>query len=276
LFERAGVRLELEMVSRPVHVLADRIRVGQIIGNLLQNAAKFTCKGGSTRVTLGAEGKEAVIRVADDGVGMTRETLQRLFQAFMQADQTLERSQGGLGLGLALVKGLVELHGGSVAAASEGIGKGAELTVRLPLDVGAALATARQMSGPGRKRRRVLIIEDNLDAADSLREVLELGEHEVEVAHDGPDGIAKARASKPHLVLCDIGLPGMDGFEVARAFRADGTLKKTYLVALSGYALPEDLQRAAHAGFEQHLPKPPSIDVLEDLLAKIPDEGAPA
>jgi two-component system CheB/CheR fusion protein len=173
---------------------------------------------------------------------------------------------------LALAKGLVELHGGTITAKSAGLGQGAEFIVNLPLTPEEAAADTPVRSrtlAPG-GRRRVLIIEDNVDAADSLREALEFSEHEVEVAHNGPAGLAKARARKPEVVLCDIGLPGMDGYEVARAFRADATLKGAYLVALSGYALPEDVQRAAEAGFDQHLAKPPNLDSLEQTLSRAP------
>ena len=191
-----------------------------------------------------------------------------LFQPFAQADATLDRSKGGLGLGLALAKGLVELHGGTITAHSAGVSQGAEFVMRLPLaleEVASESARSPTLAPSG--RRRVLIIEDNVDAADSLREALELSEHKVEVAYTGLSGIAKARASKPEVVFCDIGLPGMDGFEVARAFRADDVLRGMRLVALSGYALPEDVQRAREAGFDQHVAKPPSLESLEEALA---------
>jgi two-component system CheB/CheR fusion protein len=194
--------------------------------------------------------------------------LPRLFQPFMQADTTLDRSKGGLGLGLALVKGLVELHGGVVSARSGGPGQGAEFMVELPLDETAVGVANPPAVTPEGSRRRVLIIEDNRDAADSLRQVLEFGAHMVEVAYNGSDGLAAARDFKPEIVLCDIGLPGMDGYAVARAFRADEALKGAYLVALSGYALPEDRQRAFEAGFARHLAKPPSVEALEQLLAE--------
>jgi PAS domain S-box-containing protein len=271
LFDKAEVRLDLSPAPDPAFVYADRIRVAQIIGNLLQNAAKFTRKGGVTRVSLQAEGNEAKVRVADDGVGMSPEILGRLFQPFMQADQTLDRSKGGLGLGLALVKGLVELHGGGIFARSEGLGKGCEFLMCLPLDTGVTLAAAAQSLPAARAPRRILIIEDNVDAADSLRDALEFGGNEVQVAGDGPDGLAKARTCVPDVILCDIGLPGMDGYEVARMLRSDAAFQNTRLVALSGYALPEDLQRASEAGFEQHLAKPPSIELLEELLGNLPD-----
>jgi two-component system CheB/CheR fusion protein len=199
---------------------------------------------------------------------MSPEMVSRLFQPFSQADSTLDRSKGGLGLGLALAKGLVELHQGSVTAHSAGLGQGAEFIVRLPLAPEQAAAPQAGESAT-RRRRRVLIIEDNIDAADSLRDVLEYGEHRVEVAYNGPQGIAKAHEFLPEVVLCDIGLPGMDGYQVARVFRADAALKGAFLVALSGYALPEDLQQAQAAGFNRHLAKPPSLETLERVLADV-------
>jgi PAS domain S-box-containing protein len=266
MFEQAEVRLKTEVAPGPVPVRADPTRIAQIIGNLLQNSVKFSRKGGRVRVSVTADGADALLSVADDGIGMTDETLARLFEPFMQADASLDRSQGGLGLGLALVKGLVELHGGRVAAHSDGLGKGTEVVVRLPLELGAG-QQAVISSNPPRLRRRVLVIEDNIDAADSLSAALQLDEHVVAVAYNGREGLAKAREFKPDVVLCDIGLPDVDGYQVARAFRADGGLKDTVLVALTGYALPDDIQRAAEAGFEHHLAKPPNMEDLAALLA---------
>jgi two-component system CheB/CheR fusion protein len=242
-----------------------------VIGNLLQNAAKFTGRGGKTRIIVSADAteKRAVIQVADTGVGMAPSMIARLFQPFAQADSTLDRSKGGLGLGLALAKGLVDLHGGDITAHSAGLGQGAEFVVRLPLAAKDAVAP-RPAAAASKGRRRVLIIEDNVDAADSLRDVLAFGDHEVEVAYNGPQGIAKAQEFRPDVVFCDIGLPIMDGYEVARALRADDTLKGAFLVALSGYTMPEDLERASAAGFERHLAKPPSLEKLEEILAKLP------
>jgi PAS domain S-box-containing protein len=269
LFEKNEVHIEAKFAPEPIMVDADGTRLAQVVGNLLQNAAKFTSRGGQTAVSVSVDQaqQQAVISVSDTGVGMPPEVIARLFQPFMQADTTLDRSKGGLGLGLALVKGLVELHGGTIGARSDGLGKGAEFVVRLPLALEAGEAAVARLASRKPAGRRVLIIEDNIDAADSLREVLEFGEHEIAVAYNGPEGIAKAREFRPEVVLCDIGLPGMDGFEVARAFRADEGLKGTYLVALSGYALPEDLQRAAEAGFDRHLAKPPSLEKIEEALA---------
>ncbi len=271
LFDRADVRVEFHPTSRPMSVSADRNRLVQVIGNLLQNAAKFTGRDGETRITISADATErrAVIQVADTGVGMTPELVARLFQPFSQADSTLDRSKGGLGLGLALAKGLVELHGGNITARSAGLGQGAEFVVRLPLAMDDAVAPQAGASA-SKGRRRVLIIEDNVDAADSLRDVLGFGEHDVEVAYNGPQGIAKAKEFRPDVVFCDIGLPSMDGFEVARAFRADEALKGVFLVALSGYALPEDVARAQAAGFDRHLAKPTSLEKLEEVLESRP------
>jgi two-component system CheB/CheR fusion protein len=212
--------------------------------------------------------RRAVIRVADTGVGISPELLPRLFQPFIQADETMDRSKGGLGLGLALIKGLVELHGGDISVHSQGVGKGTEFIVRLPVN-GVLYAQTPTPVDLSHRARRILIIEDNADAAQSLREALELCGHQVQVADNGPDGLTRARAFCPEVVFCDIGLPGMDGYEVARAFRADEVLKDIFLVALSGYALPEDLQRAADAGFDRHFAKPPQLEKLERLLSSL-------
>jgi PAS domain S-box-containing protein len=268
VFDRAAVRLIFEPAEVPLFVHVDRNRIAQIVGNLLQNAAKFTPRGGTVKVRLAPtpDGRLANLRITDTGLGMTPQMMARLFQPFAQADTSLDRSKGGLGLGLALVKGLIDLHGGSISASSQGLGLGTEFVVNLPLDQQEMEQSGRHKTVMTGFKRRVLIIEDNVDAADSLRDVLRCGEHEVEVAYNGPDGLAKARTFKPDTVLCDIGLPVMDGYAVARAFRADEVLKNVLLVAVSGYTLPQDLERAAEAGFEHHLSKPPSLEKLAELL----------
>lgn len=268
MFEPSSIGLEVDVGAIPAWVLADRTRIVQIVGNLLQNAAKFTQPGGRVRVSVSVDDGQATLRVCDDGVGMAPETLARLFQPFMQADDSLDRSRGGLGLGLALVKGLVELHGGRIEASSEGLDKGTELVMRLP----------SQSTPPPRpedartltlSHRRVLIIEDNVDAADSLREMLELIGHQVAVAYDGTSGLERVRSFCPDIVLCDIGLPGMDGYQIARAIRMDNSLDRLRLVALSGYALPEDQRRARDVGFDRHLAKPPSAETLESVIGSL-------
>ena len=275
LFEKGEVHLEAALPAERIVVNADPTRLAQVVGNLLQNAAKFTGKGGRTQVSLAVDPgtRRAIIRVADTGAGISPELLPRLFQPFAQADDTMDRSQGGLGLGLVLAKGLVELHGGAISVHSQGIGRGTEFIVRLPLDGELDAKTPTPVDASPRVRR-VLIIEDQADAAQSLREALELCGHQVEVAENGPAGLTRARAFCPEVVLCDIGLPGMDGYEVARAFRADEALRDAFLVALSGYALPEDLRRAAEAGFDRHLAKPPRLDQLEKLLSSLRERSS--
>ena len=269
-FDAAGVSLEVSLPSAPLWAVADPTRVAQIAGNLLANAIKFTPRGGRVWLELTAEEGDAVLRVRDDGVGMSAETLQRIFVPFAQAERTLDRSRGGLGLGLALVKGMVQLHGGAVTASSEGPGRGSEFVVRLPRAAASAGEERADRPGLGPGRRRVLVIEDNEDTAETLCEALSLMGHEVELARDGARGIDRARQMRPDVVLCDIGLPGIDGYEVARRLRADPSLQGIELVAISGYALPEDRRRAVEAGFTRHVSKPADLDEIGHLLASAP------
>jgi two-component system CheB/CheR fusion protein len=267
---------------------ADATRISQIVGNLLQNAAKFTPPGGTARVSVRPAGPFAELRVADDGIGLA--DARRLFEPLGRAAQGPGNEKGGLGLGLAIVKGLAELHGGSVSAHSDGPGRGCEVTVRLPLAAAAPPAEraeraepaeahgpaeppppARPAVAPRAARRLVLIIEDNVDAARSLADLLELDGHRVEVVNDGRSGIARARQLRPDAVVCDLGLPDVDGYEVARAIRADPSLEATCLIAVSGYAQPDDRRRALEAGFRAHLAKPASLEALHALLAETPN-----
>lgn len=269
ILERDGIEFELHLPAEPIWIRADRTRIAQVLGNLLSNAVKFTARNSLVALGLEREGQTALLRVRDTGLGIPAEVLGQLFQPFMQAHQNLDRGRLGLGLGLALVKGLVELHGGTVSATSEGPGRGAEFTVRLPVTEGGEQTTAQPATDSQAKRRSILIIEDNADAAESLKEVLELFGHEVRVAYDGPAGITAAAEAHPDVVLCDIGLPGMDGYQVAEALRADDRLRRIALIALSGYTQPEDVSRARRAGFDAHLAKPPSIEKIEELLARM-------
>ena len=270
LFAKTGVKLALRPSGARLMVHADRTRLTQVVGNLLQNAVKFTPKGGTTTISVESrEDGQAAVLVCDTGAGIGADILPHVFEPFTQADRTLDRSKGGLGLGLALVKGLVEMHDGGVAARSEGPGKGAEFEVVLPTISLSDITEPRPLIAQAPYQpRRVLIIEDNRDAADSLCEVLDLFNHSAMVAYSGDEGLEKARAHRPDVVLCDIGLPGMDGHEVARAIRADASLSATTLVALTGYAAPEDLARSHEAGFDYHLAKPPSIEAIEQVLAQ--------
>lgn len=270
IFERNRNELEVVSSSDEISINGDRTRIAQVVGNLLLNAAKFTPPGGRTTVSLSVDPVEsrATLRVRDTGTGITQEILPHLFTPFTQADTSLDRSRGGLGLGLMLVKGFVEMHGGSVTAHSEGPGKGAEFVVRLPLD--RAAQSRRQPASVERCRHvRVLVIEDNVDAAETLREALVLKGHDVEVSYDGRSGIERARAFRPDVVLCDIGLPGLDGYGVAAAVRAAPELRAVRLVALTGYASAEDVARARRAGFDRHLSKPPAIEVIERVCSEL-------
>jgi CheY-like chemotaxis protein len=270
LLHARQIGVKVRLGTEPVTVEADPTRITQIVGNLLQNSTKFTDPGGRVVISLRSEGEWAVISVADTGVGIAPEMLGRVFEPFTQADDSLHRSRGGLGLGLALVKGLVDLHGGTIEARSEGLGRGSEVVVRLrALGAGSTLEEASR-SDFSCSGRRVLIIDDNVDATDSLREVLVMAGHEVEVAYDGHEAVEKARAFRPDVALCDIGLPGMDGYAVARAISADPSLASTALVALTGSALPDDERRAAEAGFDAHLAKPASMAQLDRILSLRP------
>jgi signal transduction histidine kinase/ActR/RegA family two-component response regulator len=270
VFENSHIELSFEPASHSVWVDADYNRLAQIVGNLLQNSAKFTPAGG--RVTARVFGDEtlqqAEIQISDTGVGIDAHMLQRLFEPFMQADNTIDRTRGGLGLGLALVKTLAELHGGCVEVESAGLGLGTTFTVRFPKlhDVTRPPPSSEQQLA-GTASERVLIIEDNVDAADSLCMLLQLEGYNVVVTYDGPSGLAKALTWRPAVILCDIGLPGMDGYAIARAIRRDATLEATRLVALSGYSRPEDVRCARDAGFDQHMSKPPNFEQLRALLA---------
>ncbi|HYD42832.1 MAG TPA: ATP-binding protein [Anaeromyxobacter sp.] len=272
LFQSSGLELTCETGDLPAYVHADPTRLAQVLGNLLGNSARFSEPGGRVEVRLEREaGGRVLLRVRDQGMGFAPELGERIFEPFIQAERTLHRSRGGLGLGLALVRGLVELHGGTVVARSEGPGRGAELQVRLPLaEADAVVRAERPAPTSAMPRRRVLIVEDNADAADTLREVLLVWDHEVEIARDGQEGVEKARAFRPDLVLCDLGLPKLDGYEVAQAIRASPELAGVYLVAVTGYASGADQRRAADAGFHRHLAKPVSLDVIEEVLMTAP------
>lgn len=266
-FVQGGVALELKVAPVPVWVNGDRTRLAQAIGNLLQNALKFTPRGGKTTVSVEGHG-QALVRVEDTGAGIAPEILPRVFEPFTQADTTLDRSKGGLGLGLAVVEGLVEMHGGSVDAESGGPGRGAAFTITLPIEPRGP-SERPHTAGGARASRRVLIIEDNVDSADMLATMLQLRGDVVEVARTGRQGVEMADAFKPEVVLCDVGLPDMDGYEVARTVRAEPALRHLKLVALSGYAAPDDVARATEAGFDTHLAKPVNVEALESVLAGV-------
>jgi signal transduction histidine kinase/DNA-binding response OmpR family regulator len=272
-----GHKLLVRLPDRPVYVRGDRTRLAQVVGNVLHNADKFSESGGEVAVTVEADPTHgAVVTVRDRGAGIDPQMLPRVFEPFSQADRSLDRSRGGLGLGLTLVKGLVELHGGKVQVKSAGLGKGTEVVIRLPAEAGVApwqAGPARAVSLEG--KLRILIIEDNADAAESLAILFNLKGHEVTTARTGAAGLDVARANCPDFVLCDIGLPGgMDGYAVARALRRESALASAYLVATTGYGRAEDQRCAREAGFDAHLTKPVDFETLESVLAGLQRRAA--
>jgi signal transduction histidine kinase/ActR/RegA family two-component response regulator len=275
--EAAGLRLALDLPPAPVPVEGDATRLAQVLGNLLVNSAKFTPAGGTVSVQLAREpAGTAILEVRDTGEGIDPEVLPRLFQPFSQADRSLAHSRGGLGLGLTLVKGIVDLHGGRVTVSSGGRGQGTAVAIRLPM-TGAAVAPSVRAAVGASPAAHVLVIEDNVDAAATLQEALEFEGMEVTVAHDGTDGIAAARRTSPDVIICDIGLPGgLDGYGVARAIRADPALERTPLVALTGYASSEDRERAREAGFDGHFGKPTHVEELLRAIASLLPRGEAA
>ncbi len=269
-----GLSVELSLPDAPVPVTGDVTRLSQVVGNLLDNAGKFTDAGGTIRVALAIleDRTKARLVVEDTGIGMDAETLPRIFDIFDQADRSLDRSRGGIGLGLSLVKGLVVQHGGSVRAESEGVGRGSRFVVELPLEQDARAPEPKApVTRPAATThpRRILVIEDSEDAAVTMKLVLQRLGHRVEIAREGREALAMAKDAQPEIVFCDIGLPGdLDGYEVAKALRADARLRSVYLVALTGYGRDEDKARAAHAGFDAHVTKPASHEALKGAIAK--------
>ena len=269
--------LSLNLPDEPIRLEADSTRLEQAIGNIIDNAIKYTQEGGRISLSLERRAKrhangagEAVISVRDNGPGIAPALLPHVFDLFSQADRTLDRSEGGLGIGLSLVKRLIELHGGSVEARSNGPGEGSEFLIRLPLepaqDDAHETTSSAQRAEPGASRR-VLLVDDNQDTAHSLALVLRLQGHAVEIAHDGLVALQLASESNPEIVILDIGLPGIDGFEVARKLRGDTKLRNATLIALTGYGQPADRRRSQDAGFDHHLVKPVDLAVLEALIA---------
>jgi signal transduction histidine kinase/CheY-like chemotaxis protein len=259
-------RLTFESAPDPLPVEGDPRRLEQVAANLLHNAISYTPAGGDIRVSLTREADEAVLRVADTGVGIAAERLPHVFELLGDREPRPGRTEGGLGIGLPLVRALVEMHGGHVEAHSAGPGKGSEFVVRLPLREGAAPGAAAD--GRRRHGRRVLIVEDNPDGRETLRTMLEMWGHQVEVAADGQQGLDQALALRPEVALVDIGLPLLDGYELARRVRA-ALGREIFLIALTGYGQPHDYRRAFEAGFDAHLVKPAEPEELHELLEQV-------
>ena len=265
--------LELVLDPEPLHVDGDATRLTQMFSNILHNAAKYTPKGGRIRLALQRDGNCAVITVRDNGQGIAPQLLPRIFEPFIQDDQSLARSAGGLGVGLALVRRLAELHGGTISARSDGPGHGSEFELRLPLAQPEAIAAARVAPAPAASTpqpapsQRVLVVDDNADLAASMTTLLELWNQHVRVVNNGHDALSAALEFRPNVVLLDIGLPGMDGFEVARRIRATPELRGVRMVAITGYGQTHDRQRAFDVGFDAHLVKPVQPETLHTLLS---------
>jgi signal transduction histidine kinase/CheY-like chemotaxis protein len=257
--------------DEPLWIAADPTRLEQVLTNLLNNAVKYMAPGGTIHVSALTEDERVLLRVRDTGSGITANDLPHIFDLFVQADRSLDRAQGGLGVGLTLVRHLVEMHGGSVSAHSDGAGLGSEFTVRLPLLGPPVITVAPPLVGNSAKRhRRIVIVEDNADAREMLQMLLAVEGHEVDSAEDGRDGLALIERLQPDVALIDIGLPLLNGYDVARTLRARNQGPPVLLVALTGYGQPEDRQRALAAGFDEHLIKPVNLDRLTQIMSRSP------
>jgi CheY-like chemotaxis protein len=272
--------LDLAAPAEPLWVSADRARLAQVIGNLLSNAFKFSERGQTVRVGVGPDGARPVARltVRDEGTGIEPALLERIFEPFVQAETPLSRPRGGLGLGLAVVKGLVALHDGRVVATSEGLGRGAELRIDLPLEArptAVAPADPQERQPAAALAATVLVFEDNVDAAESVRSVLSAAGYLVAIQATGQGAMETVRRVRPHAVLCDIGLPDRDGYEIASDIRADPDWGHLPLIAVSGYGSAQDLARSQRAGFHLHLTKPVAPELLIAELARRTTPASP-
>lgn len=272
--EAMDLAITASLPKDPVYVLADPVRMSQVVGNLLSNACKFTPRGGRIDLIVTTEEHPAqlIVTVRDSGIGIAREELAHIFELFTQVDSSLERSQGGLGIGLTLVRTLVQMHGGTVEAASEGLGKGSTFTVRLPLYEEQPIMRPPSMRhGSGRSARplRILVVDDNRDSAESLAMLLMLGGHDVLTAHDGIAAVDAAQTFQPRVILMDIGMPRVNGYEAARTIREAPWGRDVILIALTGWGQEEDKRRTAEAGFDAHLTKPMDPQEFEAVLASL-------
>ncbi|HET9212235.1 MAG TPA: ATP-binding protein [Thermoanaerobaculia bacterium] len=273
LAEDRGHGLDVSLFPEPVWLEADPVRLEQVFTNLLSNAVKFTEDGGRIWLAAERQGQEVVVRVRDTGVGIPPDLLPRVFDLFTQGDRSIDRARDGLGIGLTLSRRLVEMHGGTIEARSEGVGRGSEFVVRLPaflhhgppdeetLPARAAEATSRPL--------RVLVVDDSEDTTELLGTLLEMAGHSIQVAHTGPSALEAAAAFRPDAIILDIGLPGLDGYQVAQRLRGDPALKSVTLIAATGYGQEEDLRRSREVGFDQHLVKPIDPGELQRLLAEL-------
>jgi CheY-like chemotaxis protein len=268
VIEQAGHRLAISVPPSPIYIDADVTRLAQVFSNLLNNAAKYTERGGEIRLVVEQQHGGAVVAVKDNGIGIPREMLPYVFDMFTPVNRNLQRAQGGLGIGLSIVKKLVEMHEGSVEAASDGDGMGSQFIVRLPVVLSIVRPQAND-SPPIRfsARRRILVVDDNRDAADSLAMILRVKGNESLAAHNGLEAIKQAADFRPDIILLDLGMPGINGYDTARQIRAQPWGKDVHLVALTGWGQDEDRRRSEEAGFDAHIVKPINAATLEKLLA---------
>jgi signal transduction histidine kinase len=272
VIEQAGHELVVTVPDESITVDGDPTRLAQVVSNLLNNSAKYTHRGGHIRLTVRREGGVAVLSVADDGIGIPPAMLGRVFEMFTQVDRTLEKTTGGLGIGLSLIQGLVEMHGGTIEAHSDGEGRGSEFVVRVPLAAaGGPDNVDSGASGGAASRHRILVVDDNVDSADSLGQLLELLGNEVRTAYDGEAGVGAATAFRPDVILMDIGMPKLNGYDAARRIREQPWGRGVVMVAQTGWGQHDDKQKSLEAGFDFHLTKPVETAALMKLLAGLPD-----
>jgi CheY-like chemotaxis protein/two-component sensor histidine kinase len=269
LAESAGLALRLTAHASPIYLNADAVRLTQVFDNLLNNSCKYTAPGGTITVTTERQGDEAIVTVADSGIGIPPDQLENIFDMFTQVDRSHDRSQGGLGIGLTLVKRLVQMHAGSIEARSAGEGKGSEFIVRLPIAVESSSVRPAPSATAPLTNRRILIVDDNRDAATSLAILLKMSGNQIYTAHDGVDACLVAEEQRPDLVLLDIGLPTLNGYEVCRKLRAQPWGRSMVLVALTGWGHEADRRKSSEAGFDGHLVKPVDPAALGQLLASL-------
>jgi CheY-like chemotaxis protein len=272
LIEAAHHTLHVTLPDESVYLYSDPARLAQVFGNLLNNSTKYTNPGGQIWIDAVRDGQQAVVTVADNGMGLAPDTLEKIFDMFTQLDSSLEHSQGGLGIGLTLVRRLVQMHGGSIEARSAGPGRGSQFVVRLPVATTAGIpAVPRHPIDDGQAvKRRILIVDDNRDAAKSLQMLLNIVGHDTLTTYDGETAINAIQELQPDVVLLDLGLPVIDGYEVARRVRAQRWGHDIVLIALTGWGQDEDRQRSMAAGFNGHLVKPVEYQVLTELLNSLP------
>jgi CheY-like chemotaxis protein len=278
LIQALGHQLDIATPDQPVWVHGDLTRLAQVLANLLNNAAKYTANGGRIALSVHIEEQLVAIRIADNGAGIPADMQARIFDLFAQVDNTLSQSHGGLGIGLSLARKLIDMHGGSITCESGGLGKGSTFTARLPLATVVATAASEVALSripaeahaaaalvPG-AAQRVLIVDDNEDAAEALAMMLQFSGCEAQTAHGGKEGLAASRSFRPDVIFLDIGLPGMNGYDVARQIRADPQTRDAFLIALTGWGSDEDRRLSSEAGFDLHLTKPVDIQALTSLL----------